>query len=170
MDRRSLARGGGIISMCGFLSLSVAACAGSVSSSQESTREPGIVLGSGAGMSTPSAPPGDTSADPGTSAPSLVDPRADLDIDDQRGDGTRIVVESLSTSLQGVTLVVLDEKGRVVAKVPVTPGVQPVSIALDSPLSRSQELQGMLMAGDGNGILVDGDGDAIEEDFDYLIR
>ncbi len=168
MDRHSWARLGSTMTACGFLILPVTACAGA-SSGQESAREPGIVLGSAVG-NTPSATPGDASAVPGMSGGSIVDPRADLDIDDQRGDGSRVIVESLSASLQGVTLVLLDEKGRAVAEVPVSPGVQPVSIALDPPLNRSQELRGILTAPDGGGILMDGDGEAVEEDFDYLIQ
>lgn len=169
MDRRSWAGLGSTLAMCGSLMLSVTACAGGASSHSEATSEPGIVLGSGAEGNTPRATPGDASTVPGVSGASVVDPRANLDIDDQRGDGTRVVIESLFASLQGVTLVLLDEKGQAVAEVPVTPGIQPVSIGLDPRLNRSQELRGLLMAPNGRGILVDGDGEAVEEDFDYLI-
>ena len=130
---------------------------------------PGIVLG-GSAASSPPAPPIQADA-AGTSSEPVIDPLADLDIDDQRGDGTQVIVESLSTSLPGgVTLVILDGKGRTIAEVPVTPGVQPVTVLLDSTLTRSQELQGMLMAPGGGGILVDNEGEAVEEDFDYVIR
>ena len=161
--------------------LTAAGCAGGGDSASSRASEPGIVLGAGA---TPSAggtavppPSGSTSpsasipADAGGSPPgTVIDPAADLDIDDQRGDGTRVVIESLSTSVAGVTLVIVDARGRTVASVPVTPGVQPVTIALDVPLSRSQELRGELRAPDGSGILVDDEGEAVEEDFDYVIR
>jgi hypothetical protein len=170
MGRRTRTSRTSAMAMCGFLLVSITACASGASAIPGDPQEPGIVLGSGPVMNAPSTSPGNTSAISGTDDRPVIDPRADLDIDDQRGDGTRVIVESLSTSLQGVVLVILDQKGQVVAEVPVTPGVQPVSIAVEPPLTRSQELRGNLLAPDGGGILVDGDGEAVEEDFDYLIR
>ena len=170
MDGRQRAGRVATRATAGCLILLVTGCAGGISSGQQSTQESGIVLGSGTTLDTPGASPGNPSTTSRGPGPSAADPLADLDIDDQRGDGTRVVVESLSASRQGVMLVLLDEKGRTVAEIPVTPGVQPVTIPLDPPLARSQELRGMLMAADGSGILVDSDGEAVEEDFDYLIR
>lgn len=144
------------------------ACSGSASSGTQEAPEAGITL--------PAAPAPDASGGPtnGVSqtleTKGVVDPLADLDIDDQRGDGTSVVVESLTTGLPGVELVLVDGQGRTLVTMPVKPGVQPVTVELRVRLERSQEVRGMLMSSDGSGILIDDDGETVEEDFDYVIR
>ena len=155
-----------------LVSLLTAGCGSGAPSDLGSTSAPGIMLSTGP---VSPAPDGSSTQQPRMGADSAgpqgtVDPTADLDIDDQRGDGSQVIVESLATSLTGVTLVLLDSKGKTVAAIPVAPGVQPVAVELDVTLVRSQELRGVLMAPDGAGMLVDDEGEVVEEDFDYVIR
>lgn len=158
-------RGAGIAALAALVT---AGCAGGDTSGASAASDPGITLATAG----PAPAPSPSSEEPTThpTPAGAIDPRADLDIDDQRGDGTRVVIESLSTSMADVSLVILDDDGTTIASIPVTPGVQPVSITLTSPLSRSQELRGMLEAPGGTGILVDDEGEAVEEDFDYVIK
>ena len=159
------------------LGLGVALTLGAVlTTACSGTASPGAQAAPEAGITLPAAPAPDTSSG-STSGVSQtlegkgqVDPLADLDIDDQRGDGTSVVVESLTTGLLGVELVLVDEQGQTLVTMPVKPGVQPVTVELWIRLERSQEVRGMLMAPDGSGILIDDDGEAVEEDFDYVIR
>lgn len=160
----------GTAAAVGLLGLMAAGCGGGGNSGPAASHDPGIVLGAEELSGSRSPAPSIGSDAGAASSGSVIDPVADLDIDDQRGDGSRVIVESLSTSLPGVVLVLVDTRGRTVASVPVTPGVQPVTVTLDVPLSRSQELRGVLQAPEGSGILVDDEGERVEEDFDYVIR
>ena len=144
---------------------------GSGTAADAGSAGPGIVLSATPG---PVTPEGTVTQEPGTvtggGPRGTVDPLAELDIDDQRGEGSQVVIESLATGLTGVTLVLLDSKGTTVATLPVPPGVQPVAVELDTRLTTTQELRGVLMAPDGAGMLMDDEGEAVEEDFDYVIR
>jgi hypothetical protein len=101
---------------------------------------------------------------------------AEIDIDDQSGDGTYIVIESLRVSRVSF-LVILDSTGSRLAVSEVSPQSQPVSIELDVRLSRSQELLAKLYVDDGDGIfnseldkaLLDDENESAEEDFDYRL-
>ena len=102
---------------------------------------------------------------------------ADLDIDDQAGDGTRVAVESVTVGSSTVFVVITDEAGTVLGSDTASGGVQPVSISLDSPISESGEFIGLLVEDDGDGVLdlatdlpvVDDEGESVEEDFDYRV-
>lgn len=170
MTARSLMRLGGTLLVAGIGASACAAGSASSDGSSADPGDPGIVLDAGRPTSPGAGASATATGATGVEVARTVDPRADLDIDDQRGDGTRVVVESLTTGLEGVTLVLLDAQGQKIATLPVTIGVQPVTVELDEPLQRSQELRGVLEAPDGGGILVDDEGEAVEEDFDYVIR
>ncbi len=114
---------------------------------------------------------------PGSAAPATPAPSAaDLDIDDQAGDGTRVAVDSVSVS--GPAFVVItDQSGTVLGSDTASPGVQLVSVLLTTPISESAELLGMLVRDDGDGVLdlatdlplIDDEGESVEEDFDYRV-
>lgn len=161
------ASGLGAIALVGVLT---AGCGSGTATDTASTAS-GIVLGTVPGTmpDAPAEQPTTPPASPTLGQAGVIDPTADLDIDDQRGDGSQVVIESLATSLTGVTLVITDRKGRTVGTATVTPGVQPVTVELQVPLARSQELRGALMAPGEAGMLVDDEGEAVEEDFDYVI-
>lgn len=105
------------------------------------------------------------------------DPRADLDIDDQYGDGWSVVIDSVRVTRDDVHLVILDDRGSVLGSQAVTPGVQPVQIVLDRRVDSSGDLYGVLILDDGDGSfdpqvdapLLDDDDEIIEEDFEYYL-
>jgi hypothetical protein len=107
---------------------------------------------------------------------SLTDPRADLDIDDQVGDGSSVVIESVDTDLPAVHVVIMGEDGSVLGSVLRTAGLQPVTLRLDRPVPGPTELMGRMLADDGDGILelgvdrpvIDDEGEQVAEDFDYV--
>lgn len=101
----------------------------------------------------------------------------DLDIDDQRGDGTFLTIESVNSPDQDVFVVITDRPGQVLGSGRSTPDRQLVSVELDTRVSQSQELYGSLYLDNGDGIfssstdqqLFDDDNELVEEDFDYLV-
>lgn len=102
---------------------------------------------------------------------------AELEIEDQRGDGTTVQIDEVKTSLQSGLLVIFDRSGRYLGAAKVSSTVQPVSIELENPISSSQELIGQLFADNGNGVYDSKDLEVIEayedereiiyEDFEY---
>lgn len=122
--------------------------------------------------------PREASQDFGLPARPAYDPRADLDIDDQFGDGRSVVIDSVRVTRDGVHLVVLDERGSILGSQAVIPGVQPVQIDLARPVTTSGDLHAVLVLDDGNGRidpgtdlpLLDDDDEIIEEDFEYYLR
>lgn len=101
----------------------------------------------------------------------------DLDIDDQRGDGTFVTIESVSSPNQDVFVVITDRSGQVLGSGRSTPDRQLVTVELDSRVIQSQELYGSLYLDNGDGIfssdtdqqLFDDGNELVEEDFDYLV-
>ena len=107
------------------------------------------------------------------------DPRADLDIDDQYGDGRSVVIDSVRVTRDNVYLVILDDRGTVLGAKPAPPGVQPVQIDLDRRINTSGDYYGVLVLDDGDARIDlvtdrpllddDDDDDIIEEDFEYYL-
>lgn len=105
------------------------------------------------------------------------DPRAEIDIDDQSGDGSRIILDEISVGRNNAYLVIYDSRGQVLATALVTPFSQPVSILLNKPLTVSQELQAALYLDDGDGNfeldedqpLIGEENKLAHEDFDYRV-
>ena len=107
---------------------------------------------------------------------------AELEIEDQRGDGTSVLIDEVRTNLQAGLIVIFDISGNYLGSAPVSASVQPVSIQLESPVTRSQELIGQLFADNGNGIFDSSDlpvsepeedqsdEEAIYEDFEYEVN
>lgn len=105
---------------------------------------------------------------------------AELEIEDQRGDGTSVQIDEVKTSLQSGLVVIFDKSGRYLGAAKVSSTVQPVSIELENPISSSQELIGQLFADNGNGVYDSMDLEVIEayedereiiyEDFEYEIN
>ena len=107
---------------------------------------------------------------------------AELEIEDQGGDGTSVLIDEVRTNLQAGLIVIFDRSGNYLGSAPVSASVQPVSIQLESPVTRSQELIGQLFADNGNGIFDSSDlpvsepeedqsdEEAIYEDFEYEVN
>lgn len=104
------------------------------------------------------------------------DPAADLDIDDQVGDGRSVVIEAVDTDLRAVHIVIETRDGQILGSDLRTAGLQPVTLRLDQVVSEPTELVGRMLADDGDGILevgvdrpvIDDEGEQVAEDFDYV--
>jgi hypothetical protein len=124
----------------------------------------------------PSASPSAVSVTGGDEPSSVTDPLADLDIDDQVGDGRNVVIESVDTDLPAVHIVIETREGLVLGSDLRTAGLQPVTLRLDQPVPEPTELVGRMLADDGDGILeigadrpvIDDEGEQVAEDFDYV--
>ena len=105
----------------------------------------------------------------------VVDASAEIEIEDQRGDGRSVEIEEIRVGREGTFLVIYDGTGLVIASALVSPQSQPVNVELDVILERSQELQAALYLDNGDGEfsiasdlpLVDDEGEIVHEDFDY---
>lgn len=108
---------------------------------------------------------------------SVTDASADLDIDDQAGDGRTVIIESVDTDLQAVHIVIETQDGQVLGSDLRTAGLQPVTMRLNQMVPESMELVGQMLADDGDGILeigidgpvIDDEGEQVAEDFDYVL-
>lgn len=105
---------------------------------------------------------------------------AELEIDDQMGDGTSVQIREIETSLQAGLIVIFDSTGSYLGEAIVSSTVQPVSIELATPIASSQELVAQLFSDNGNGVFdskdlqviesEDNEIEIIDEDFEYEIN
>ena len=137
---------------------------------------PSLPSASGSAASGPAAS-GPAASGPSGSAPSpasVIDRTADIDVDDQVGDGRSVQIDSVRTGRAGARLVIIDAStGKVVGSDVLRPGVQLVTVRLDTPLEASGELLARLVVDNETGtvdIVIDDEGEAVEEDFDYELR
>lgn len=113
-------------------------------------------------------------SDGGTSRTTEVfDYEAEIEIEDQSGDGKSIEIREISVSLQGLLLVIFDNQ-KVVAQVPVSPTSQPVTVLTEAPILSNGELIAFLFKDNGNGVfdnqdlpVVEKPGDEVHEEFFY---
>ena len=109
--------------------------------------------------------------------PQVIDSVAELEIEDQSGDGKTIRIQEVRVGRNGTFLVIYDSQGVVLASGLVSPQSQIVNLVLDVPISISQELQAVFYVDDGDGIFeLDEDspvyeepGELVHEDFQYLV-
>lgn len=177
--------------VAGAAALVLAGCA---SDAPDQASEPGLALSPAA--SAPAITPGGDAAEPSDDAtpgstpdddsspdddvvlrdaPTVVDETAEIDVEDQRGDGTAVRVDEVrfaaGSALVGIYGAGLDLLGWA----PVQSGVQPVTIQLTRAVGSSQELIAVLHLDDGDGVLGRGDsvlveeGEQVSEDFDYVL-
>jgi len=105
------------------------------------------------------------------------DPSAEVDIEDQEGDGTSLDIDEIKVGRANAFLVIYDTSGLVIAETLVTPQSQPVTLLLEIPLTRSQDLQAALYLDDGDGVfeldldlpLLGEEGKLVHEDFFYKV-
>lgn len=111
--------------------------------------------------------------------PGQSDPAADLDVEDQAGDGTQVVVDSVATGRESALLVITSAEGEVLGVQSVSARSQPVSVQLLKPVTSTQELIASLYLDTGSdrffdpqrdAPLVDEDGEPVREDFDYVVQ
>jgi hypothetical protein len=165
------------ILILGFSAMLLAGCA-PVSSGPVANFESVILGGAQAPAQTPSSP------DSPSENPSpeilldtewAVDEIAEIEIEDQSGDGKAVAIEELRVGREGVFLVIYDSTSLVLAAVPVSPKSQPVTVSLSPELTKSQELEAVLYLDNGDSIfdlssdvpIVDDEGELVHEDFEY---
>jgi uncharacterized protein (DUF736 family) len=171
--------------------------AGCTGGTEEVGPEPAVSLG-GAGAPAPEAATTTAPASPAGSGtrvddeaddviplgtPTVVDTTAEVDVEDQVGDGRTVRVDEVRAGA-GPGFVVIHDAGRVVLGwAPVSTGVRTVAVELDTPVRAGQQLVAALFRDDGDGafepqddrLVVEEDddspaGEPVAEDFDYVLR
>lgn len=109
-------------------------------------------------------------------ARSVVDESADLDVEDQVGDGGQVRLDGVRAGSAAGFVAVYDAGWTLLGSTSVAPGVQPVTLTLTQPVRSSQELLAVLHRDDGDGTfdaatdpVVVADGEPVAEDFDYVL-
>lgn len=107
----------------------------------------------------------------------FTDRWAEIDIDDQRGDGKSMVIESVEVSRAAI-LAIYDRGGKLLVSAQISPRSQPVSVKFDTPLTKSSELLAKLFLDNGDGVfdpsydlpIYDDESELAEEDFNYRLQ
>lgn len=107
-----------------------------------------------------------------------ADSIADLEVEDQTGNGTEVTVTSVLLGRGPAWLVISDLGGNVLGTKQVSPRTQPVTVPLQPPVTVSQELIATLHLDDGDGRfdpqldtpMVDEESETVSEDFDYIVQ
>lgn len=150
----------------------VAGCASNDTASSLATQSGGepIVVNEPIAVDSPSV---QASAEPDL----WIGADADLDIDDQRGDGDFVVIESVDSPYAKSFVVITNTSGQVLGVGLSTPDRQIVSIPLNPKVTTTSKLIGTLYADDGDGefspesdeLVFDDDNEIVSEDFDYVV-
>lgn len=106
-----------------------------------------------------------------------VDRSAEIDIEDQTGDGQLVQIEEIRVGRSNTFLVIYDSGGVVLASTLVSPQSQPVDVKLERTLTKSSQLEAVLYLDDGDGQfeidqdspLIDDEGELVHEDFEYIV-
>lgn len=116
----------------------------------------------------------DDALPPGTRT--VVDESADLDVEDQVGDGRQVRLDGVRPGRAAGFVAIYDAGWTLLGTTSVAPGVQPVSLSLTAPVRSSQELLAVLHRDDGDGTfdaatdpVVVADAEPVSEDFDYVL-
>lgn len=147
-------------------SLTLSGCAQTVNSTVDL---PNIDLGS-TGTPIPSESPTFATG-------TFSDAFAELEMEDQSGDGTRVSIEEVRIAFQLGFIGVFDLEGNLLGFAKVTDQSQPVSVKLDKAINSSTTLLAKLYADNGDGTfdpsadlpVLDDDREMVIEDFDYRL-
>ena len=128
-------------------------------------------------LQNPQASPTQSPVEPDQDFDYAIDARAEIEIDDQTGDGRSVMIEEIRVGREGTFLVIYDGSGLVLGTTEVSPQSQPVTVELAVELETSQELQATLYLDNGDGVfdlnsdrpLLDYEGELIHEDFYYRV-
>lgn len=123
---------------------------------------------------TSPSPSASASGDPSKPAKSLSDPEAEIEIDDQSGDGSSLMIDEVEFSLNSVWLVIRSKQGKLFHYELLTYGAKKASIQLMTPLTSGEYLVS-LHSDDGNGkfditkdrLIRGHEKEMAREDFDY---
>ncbi|MGV1003670.1 MAG: DUF7282 domain-containing protein [Candidatus Nanopelagicales bacterium] len=107
----------------------------------------------------------------------VVDEEADLEVDSQIGDGTRVAIAEAWLSRGPGFVAIFDDELRLLATSRVGAGSEPVSIALSNPVPTDRQLLAVLYLDDGDkradllrdALVLDDDGEVEAEDFVYRL-
>jgi hypothetical protein len=125
-------------------------------------------------------------ARPSTSRPSsaparptprtVEDPLAELDVEDQRGDGRSVTIAEAMLSRGAGWVVVRSSSGQILGAAPVRQGTRLLRVVLDRPAT-SGVLRAELRKDDGDGQfrastdrVVTDDGERVSETFEYVLE
>lgn len=105
------------------------------------------------------------------------DPDAEIDIDDQIGDGVTLRIDEIQVSRGNAFLVIYNSQNFVVSEAFVTPQSQPVTLFFDIPILQNQELQAALYLDDGDGVfdlskdlpILGEENELVHESFSYQV-
>jgi hypothetical protein len=96
------------------------------------------------------------------------DAGAELEVEDQRGDGRTVAVQEAKTT-SGTGFVAVYRGDQLLGSVPVGSGA--LTVQLDTPVPATGELEAVLFADDGDGQLDAAKDSRLEdEDFDYTLQ
>lgn len=172
------------------ISLLVLALAGCVSQTEQPPVPASIELGDNSpsfnSEPTEAEPENPSSSESGQGSDStseslqdMVIDKAELEIEDQSGDGSSVRILEIETTLASGFVVIFDGAGEVLGSAAVSSRAQPVTIELTKKVTQSSELIAGLFADNGNGVFdpsdlpvyeQEEDGlEKIEEDFDYEV-
>jgi hypothetical protein len=126
---------------------------------------------------SPSTTPSGAATNPFLSGPETVDAAADVEIEDQSGAGTEVLVDRVRLSSGAGHVAIFTATGQLLGSAAVSDGATSVTVPLDPPVAGSGELIGVLYGGGDSSFelgvtprIVDEDGDAETEDFDYRLN
>ena len=115
------------------------------------------------------------SENPSTPPKTVSDAYAELEMEDQSGDGFSVEIDEVRLSVGTGLLVITDSQGQVLGSSKVTLNTQPVTVLLTTPIGQSQKTYAQIFLDDGDGEfdlnldtpILDEDGDLARESFDY---
>lgn len=128
---------------------------------------------------TPTSEPGETEGDlQDSEQPEFaLDRNAEIEIEDQSGDGSSVMIDEIHISGGNSFLVIYDTTGLVRSSTLVTAQSQPVVVRFEVPIESSQELEAALYLDNGDGQfsltddspLLDYERELVHEDFYYTV-
>lgn len=125
----------------------------------------------------PTEPEGSDEADESGEPEYALDRNAEIDIEDQSGDGNSVMIDEIQISGGNSFLVIYDSTGLVRSSTLVTVQSQPVVVRFEVPIEKSQELEAVLYLDNGDGQfslaedspLLDYERELVHEDFYYTV-
>ena len=159
--------------LSGLAVLAVLTLTSCTSATVDEIELPTISLGQGQQpTTTPSESP---SENPSTPPKTVSDAYAELEMEDQSGDGFSVEIDEVRLSVGTGLLVITDSQGQVLGSSKVTLNTQPVTVLLTTPIGQSQKTYAQIYLDDGDGEfdlnldtpILDEDGDLARESFDY---
>ena len=147
----------------------------SPSNSASGTSSPGPSAAATSSGSPASGEDSDGEDSDSTPSAAVFDKNAEIEIEDQSGNGKTVVISEFEAGIDNLWLVISTESGTIVGATLTTSQSKPVTVSLQRPITKSQELVARLYLDDGDGVLelsqdapvYEEPGDLIDEDFEY---